>query len=237
MKKLQTFINIIFIAGIIVLVVALARQCGTHDAPGTGHSPDSTAYYKNKMGDTVAALRGAISDFAIRTREADSIAAVYRVKFKDLQSYVSAYLSGHTNLPPVDTSLHIKYRDRDTGSVSFLPLEVESMSQQFKNNYYTADVLIASDAKSSYLHLQQFDTITVLWTRVKTGSFFNRKTYVQVNASLANPDVHLYGLRAYRIPDARPKRFGIGLQAGYGWNGQAWKPYAGIGLTYSVIKF
>lgn len=35
----------------------------------------------------------------------------------------------------------------------------------------------------------------------------------------------------------RAKRWGIGIQAGYGWNGEKFTPYIGAGVTYTFLKF
>lgn len=35
----------------------------------------------------------------------------------------------------------------------------------------------------------------------------------------------------------RAKRWGIGVQAGYGWNGEKFTPYIGAGVTYTFLRF
>lgn len=35
----------------------------------------------------------------------------------------------------------------------------------------------------------------------------------------------------------RAKRWGIGIQAGYGWNGEKFTPYIGAGVTYTFLRF
>ena len=39
------------------------------------------------------------------------------------------------------------------------------------------------------------------------------------------------------IPKTSPKRWGIGIQAGYGASEDGLSPYIGIGVTYSLIRF
>lgn len=39
------------------------------------------------------------------------------------------------------------------------------------------------------------------------------------------------------IPKPSPKRWGIGIQAGYGASEDGLSPYIGIGVTYSLIRF
>ena len=35
----------------------------------------------------------------------------------------------------------------------------------------------------------------------------------------------------------RARKWGVGAQAGYGWNGEKLTPYIGIGVTYQIINF
>ena len=35
----------------------------------------------------------------------------------------------------------------------------------------------------------------------------------------------------------RAKRWGIGVQAGYGWNSEKFTPYIGVGVTYTFLRF
>ena len=35
----------------------------------------------------------------------------------------------------------------------------------------------------------------------------------------------------------KPKRWGVSLQAGYGYNGREFKPYIGIGVSYNIFAF
>ncbi|MEG2121065.1 MAG: hypothetical protein RRZ64_03290, partial [Rikenellaceae bacterium] len=52
--------------------------------------------------------------------------------------------------------------------------------------------------------------------------------------------VTLFNRTVYKdvtIPKARPKRWGIGLQVGYGIGTNGLQPYLGVGLSYNVIRF
>ena len=35
----------------------------------------------------------------------------------------------------------------------------------------------------------------------------------------------------------KTKRWGVSLQAGYGYNGREFKPYIGIGVSYNIFAF
>lgn len=44
-------------------------------------------------------------------------------------------------------------------------------------------------------------------------------------------------ITAVASPKARPKRWGIGVHAGYGFGANGLQPYIGVGLSYNVIVF
>jgi hypothetical protein len=109
--------------------------------------------------------------------------------------------------------------------------------QDFQSEYYKAQVQIGD---SSYMHLQSFDTVTVLWKKVTEGSIFNRRNLIQLDVSTANPDTKVSGIKAYRISE-KPKRWAVGIGAGYGvplyGNSLQAVPFIGITITKSIIRF
>lgn len=40
-----------------------------------------------------------------------------------------------------------------------------------------------------------------------------------------------------KIIREKEKKWGIGIQAGYGWNGEKFTPYIGAGVTYTFLRF
>lgn len=70
------------------------------------------------------------------------------------------------------------------------------------------------------------------------GWFKKRKPFVEVTNK--NPYSNTQTLRTYRVAGPRPKRFGIGLHAGYGVSFQQvpkLTPIIGIGINYNLIEF
>lgn len=61
----------------------------------------------------------------------------------------------------------------------------------------------------------------------------------------ADPRVTINAVRRFTIPEPRPKKFGVGIQAGYGFridpaNPLEWQtaaPYLGLGISYNLIRF
>lgn len=227
---------LVLIAALATIILFLLRGCGGAADPGGDHQPDSLIYWKNKAGDAVASLKGKEAAFSVKERGLlDSLAKVYAAKPKQVTEYVIIYQEGKTELDPVDTS-----KAADYGPVTDpdCPPPIKNLRQRFTSPYYTADVQIGD---SSYLTLHSKDTVTVLWERKKEGPIFKRNQYLQINVSTANPGTRVSGLKAYRIADPKPKKWAIGLTAGYGISPmqkpQRPEPYIGIGLIRTLIRF
>jgi len=219
MKKLGLLIIVI------IAVILSIRYCG-NGSGGGGTSPDSLIYWKNKAKDLTASLKGSELDFATVERELlDSIAKVYKSKTKYIKEVVVVTTEGETILQPADTI----YRDYAPVANS-CPPQIKTMSQQFKNPYYKADVRIGQGSKMA---LQSFDTLTLVWKRVKSGGILSRRNYLQADVSLANPHSKVTGIGAYRQEERNQKKVGIGVQTGMDIKGRA---YIGIGISYNLIK-
>jgi hypothetical protein len=54
-----------------------------------------------------------------------------------------------------------------------------------------------------------------------------------------NPIVNFTEIRSLKFDLPRPKKFGIGIQAGYGFNlkGGSLTPYIGLGASWNILRF
>jgi hypothetical protein len=109
--------------------------------------------------------------------------------------------------------------------VDSCPPQIKNMRQRFENPWYSAQVQIGD---SSFMHLTRRDTITAVW---KQG-----KGWLQLDLSSADTSNRIYGVQAYR-KYIKPKRWGLGISAGYGAAGDKLAPFVGLSLNYSLIKF
>ena len=227
-KKIRWWLYFI----IAVLIILLIKECRGHEVKPIGHIPDSVFYWKNKANQTVISLKGAQEDFAIKEKiYLDSIAKIYKTKPKYIKEIVTLTEQAEGSVEPSGSV----EKDYQPVIIPDCPPIVKNMRQRFTNNYYDISTQIGD---SSYLHLLAYDTLTVLWKKVKEGNIFNRKFYTQVDAATANPYNKISGLKAFRVADKKPKKFGVGIQAGYGYsNGLQPKVYVGIGITYIIIRF
>jgi len=188
--------------------------------------------WKNKSGDSVTSLKGKAEQFAAREKRIiDSLAEVYGTREKHLLEYIAAITETKTNVQPGPGPVEKDYQPAKDPDC---PPVVKNMRKSFSNPYYDIQAQIGD---SNYLQLKSYDTLTVIWKRVKEGSLFNRKRFLQADVSFANPYTRINKLDAYRVAEKKPKKWGIGLQAGYGFSQSGRQEvYAGIGISYNFIR-
>lgn len=220
----------LLVTGIIVLILYTCNHL--HPTPIQDSSEQvDTLEWMNDAGDIVSSLKGTPQAFAVERKEADSIAKVYRVREKNLLEYIVALQHSLSDVKPSGAAA-ADYFPMDT--LKNCPPQIRNLRQAFSSPYYKAAVQIGD---SSFMHLESFDTVTVVWKRVREGSIFNRRNFLQVDVSMANPDTKVYGLKAYRMQEKK-RKVSVGLQVGYGLsNSMKPMPYVGVGLQYNIINF
>jgi hypothetical protein len=224
---------------LIALLIEAAVLLTCHHSPASMQDNTEqveTSVWVNGGGDIVSSLQGKPEAFAkVDQHFADSLAKVYKTKEKNLVEYIAAL--EHTNADLLaDANDHATdYFPVDTNKKD-CPPQIKNLRQTFYNPYYIAKAQLGD---SPYLRLQAFDTITVLWKKVNTGSIFNRKHLIQLDVSTANPDTKVSGIKAYRINE-KPKRWVIGFSAGYGFSMKGIPqsvPFVGLTLTKTIVRF
>lgn len=228
----QFVLMLLAIIAAAIIINLLMKSCGGREGAGTGQNPDSLIYWKNKAGELTTSLWGAATDFAIMEEVyKDSIAKVYATKTKYIKEIVEIKTKLDTELKPVGKP------ETEVGpGVDDCPPCPVAMSQKFKNKFYEADVRIG---KGGYMRLTGTDSLIAVWKQVKQ----DKKTYLQLDITNANPDVKITGVKAFRYeqPKVKQKKWSLGIQGGYGMtlDNSVVKlaPYLGLGINYSIIRF
>lgn len=233
-----TIILVLLTAGLTLLLTNMVTTCNR--ATPTGQAPDSVMYWRNEANKGVASLRGAIQDFGVQSKKlTDSIARVYGSKFNQLREYVIATMETRADVPFEQGSTERDYMPIDSERPD-CPPETRNIRGSFQSPYYHADAQLGEDP---YLKVIGFDTLTVVWKDTTIGRFLNRKKYLQLDISLANPDTKISGIKSYRVPPPLPKKWAIGLQ--FGFSGYfdvrrqrlGFAPTIGVGVTKTLIRF
>lgn len=109
-----------------------------------------------------------------------------------------------------------------------------SLQHTFRDRFDTVDVTLGARNK---LSLKATSEMTAVSGWVKQKGWFKPDLY-RVDLSFTNPYLRVNGLRSFVAPPAKPKKFGIGVQIGYGWqSGLKPQPYIGAGIQYNLIRF
>jgi hypothetical protein len=189
---------------------------------------DSITYWKTEANKSVARVEKLAADYALKDKKfSDSLRKVYKIKYdKQLKEYIVAYTKTKSDVKPVDTIIREVVIVDSTGCEKVL-----AMRQRFSSNYYKAVVQIGD---SSFMRIQITDTISVIWSEIKKR---NRLKALVLNISLSNPDTKVEGIKSFRIEQPKPKKFGLGLDIGYEFDGLRLRPYFGLGFSYNFIRF
>lgn len=224
--------NAWLVIGAIALVIVIAVIADKCEPQVVVTKPaDSVFYWHDKYNNEVASLKGYQEQFGYReSLLLDSIAKVHRSKVKYIKEVVVITQQGETQIVSTEKPV-IRYVDS-------AKTKIKSLSEIFFNPWYVATATIDITGESSRLELQSTDTISVVWKQVKEGNIFHRKNFLQLDVTNKNPYNHIIALEAYRVPAPKPKKFGIGIQVGYGFStGLQPSAYIGVGASYNIIRF
>lgn len=241
--NLNKSVNVVLIAGILVLSVLLCLdKCGHDNGKDKANLAliaalqDSVRHFKDKEGNNVAQI------LAIQTESAKAFTKLSSSDsvVKDLQKTVSDYKSKLKAGSSVTNALietvaelkgrkpEIKYLKGDTvvtGGVTYLfPTYKDSLN----NKWVSLSAEMGKDTSVFHLTVQnKFSAIV---------GVDHKKPFVDLITE--NPYSTVKTLRTYQVSMPRPKRFGIGISIGgtYSYSTNKIIPYAGIGVNYNIIN-
>lgn len=128
-----------------------------------------------------------------------------------------------TKLDTLLTTDTIYYTSSDTITKDSLPTYGFSFNDSWVN--VTGEV----DNKKTKLGISIENKYSVIIKKVK-----RKHVAVVIND---NPYSNTEEVRAYKLKMPKKKRFGVGIQGGYGISSSGLSPYVGVGLSYNIIKF
>jgi hypothetical protein len=102
-----------------------------------------------------------------------------------------------------------------------------------RNKWYQFDGAFDNDG------VLNFALTVPLAVDVVTGYDKTAKEYKAI-VKTDNPYVQFNGVRSLKLDLQKPKKYGIGVQVGYGIplnNPLELRPYIGLGIQYSIIRF
>lgn len=151
-----------------------------------------------------------------------------------------------TKIKDLETAIQSRSKDsviiyQDTGSVviRYLPdSSAFSLTGIFNNPWYMAKATVSSNIHKlpGSISLVVMDTTLITIDKTRVGSIFNRRDQYNVSILHANPYVKELGIKSITVPPAKPKKWGIGVQAGMMLLPTT-QPYLGIGVSRNIIQF
>ena len=160
----------------------------------------------------------------------DSISAVLHTKKKEIKSaeLIGTITRGDfkptisaTPKPPVDGILVSQV----------LTFENEYATVDFKDKYLS---LHGNTNKDSIWHYSITDSLVIV-SYLKRKGWFGHQLFIDGTAM--NPNTTIKGMKSFAISGYQPHRWGIGIQVGYGYNGDKLSPMVSVGLQRSLIRF
>lgn len=204
---------------------------------------DSLAWI-NKLGDSVKSVLGTKEALASENIELrDSIAKIYGYNKDRIDFLLATNLSLQHQIEDQEPAVIVEPPDLPVNfdnNITLTKAIVDSIKKSvvlrhvFRDKFDTADVTMG---RTNDIKLKVSSGITIASGWVKQKGWFKPDLY-RVDLSFTNPAFKADGLKSFVAPPPRPKRFGIGIQIGYGWQtGLNPAPYIGAGISYNIIRF
>jgi hypothetical protein len=228
--KLQ--INIAkLIAGLIlvlVIIVLFYSKCGKQEPTPPSKKveqikADPPKKYVDAGGTTHTEKKVAVADIstikASYERTIDSLKQVLKIKDKQLVDLLSV---GTTTTGKFKPTIDTVYID-----------SVPSVSVSYTDKWLSIFGLVGNDEEWKYTYS---DSLTFTTYYKKTG-FLKLGRSLMLDGFSSNPNTQIEGITAIKINRSKPKKFSIGFNVSYAFDGTNWKPVAGVGLNYNIIRF
>lgn len=170
----------------------------------------------------------ALNDFY--THIIDSISAVLHTKKKEVKN---VELIGITTAGYFKPIISVK-PEQNTDSLIVrqeLTFENEYATVDFKDKYLS---LHGNTNKDSIWHYSITDSLVIV-SYLKRKGWFGHQLFI--DGTTMNPNTTISGMKSIAISGYQPHRWGIGIQVGYGYNGEKLSPMVSVGLQRSLIRF
>lgn len=165
----------------------------------------------------------------------DSMANVLKQKDKFIKDLTIAKVEHSGDFKPVysdsngtilhlnDDSLYKKITDNNV-------FPVYNTRVNYKDKYLDLSGTLNDDSSWHYT----ISEVLAIATHEKKKGWFSRELTVDVSST--NPNTHIVGISGIKITP-KPKKWGIGINLSYSFNGTAFVPTMGIGLQRNLIRF
>jgi hypothetical protein len=133
----------------------------------------------------------------------------------------------------IDSLLHIEPSDSiiiDTVYIDNKPTPAIALPYVFKENNKFFTLKGTFDKKGALDLSLRMEARLDVWSGIKDG-----KPTVTITSD--NPFLNVEDIKSITFDKQKPKKWGIGITAGYGITKENLSPFVGIGLTRTIIRF
>ncbi len=133
----------------------------------------------------------------------------------------------------IDSLLHIEPSDSviiDTVYIDNKPTPAIALPYIFKENNKFFTLKGSFDKKGALDLSLRMEARLDVWSGIKDG-----KPTVTITSD--NPFLNVEDIKSITFDKQKPKKWGIGITAGYGITKESLSPFVGIGLTRTMIRF
>lgn len=120
----------------------------------------------------------------------------------------------------------------NTANTNFIIIDSNSVYEASNTDTTWVKWRTKASKDSTHLDLEIKNAYTVVIGSERIG-LFKRKSIVEVTNK--NPYTSTQALRAFQVKEDKVRRFGIGLQAGYGVTLKGLSPYLGVGINFKIL--
>ena len=178
-------------------------------------------YYQGIISKLTKQIQGNVKDSHVK--DATIISAQTDGKFKPNIDWEKVWIAD-SNSVPIDTP---KYH------ITLNPIQTKDLTPAaitYKDRWIDLKGYLHPDSVWTYT---MFDSINIIGYEKKTG-FLKREIFIDVTSN--NPHTKIESLKAFRV-QPKPKTWGIGISAGYIFDGSTIKPGISVGLTKTFIRW
>lgn len=222
-----------FILVVVVLVLAfgLLKSCNSiKEQKGLIESLSSTLdTTRNSLGQQKASILVIYTDREksfLKIKTQDSLILWLQKTVKDYKGRLSSAIVIRNTTTSNGSTVTTVIRDTVDNIV------YDTYSTRWKNKWDEGYILASKDSIHREMKFRNEYEVTI---GNESNGWFKKRTF-KVSVLNLNPNTYTTELRAYSV-SAKPKRFTLGIQAGYGINLLTMKPalYLGAGMNFTVI--
>ena len=170
----------------------------------------------------------ALNDFY--THIIDSISAVLHTQKKEVKTTEMIGTITAGDFKPV-ISVAPKPSVNGLSSSQESTVENKYAMVDFKDKYLT---LHGNTNKDCIWHYSVTDSLIIV-SYLKRKGWFGHQLFI--DGTSINPNTTIKGMKSIAISGYQPHKWGIGVQIGYGFNGEKLSPMIAVGLQRSILRF